>query len=263
MASIMNISNTNITPTPVPTFQTSAEMEALQILFGSLRVLRTNDDDKDETSYRELVYEHYDQCLEALSATTASITNAIQSTQGSLHDLDDAFRRYHLLLVCMEQHSDSIAPRDCIDGIKLVTRELEDSLTHSFEHGLRDAVCTLRGDNRLLNDAMDDMINALDFSSHDGILNRSECERVLRAMGDREGQMWRRLHRILMAVYDAQEVARRLCFVAAEFLRQSRVRGEVGIDDVCEWVEAIGDRVGDHSAYIDADVDEELVCDVD
>lgn len=261
MASIMNISNINTNTTP--TFQTSVEMEALQILFGSLRVLRTNDDDEEEASYRELVYEHYDQCLDALSATSASITNAIQNTQNSLHDIDDAFRRYHHLLVCMEKHSDSIGPRECIDGIKLVTRELEDSLTHSFEHGLRDALWTLRGDNRLLNNAMDDMINALHFSSHDGILNRDECERMLRAMGDREGQMWRRLHRILMAVYDAQEVARRLCFVAAEFLRRSRVRGEVGIDDVCEWVEGIGDRVGDHSGYIDTNVDEELVCDVD
>ena len=113
--------------------------------------------------------------------------------------------------------------------------------------------------------AVYDLLETVESTSRDGILNEHECHRLLYGLWRRERAEMIALQRLNVAVWDAQEMARRMCHVAAEALRGGRLREEQGIAAVCGLLETLARRLGSHqwAGLVGANGNPVDVCDVD
>jgi hypothetical protein len=231
-------------------FLNGQEIEQWQITSCGLRDLKNNEDDQREAAYRQSIYLDWNKSVAILHDTSASTTNATNFAAKFLCAIDEDLQVYFGLLESMELHSASASLEKCLDGVEHITDHLEVSMHTNFEGCIHHAVWELARDLNHTQKGIERLIETMDTSSHDNFLDRSEYDRLLSELWQREYEIGYCLELIEFGIWEAQEGARKLSYVAADFLRGSKLRNEAGIEDFCEYLREIGDDIADHSAEI-------------
>lgn len=254
-ASSATSGNAVTTPTSAP-FKTSTEMEALQVQLGALRLLKPNSsDEQNEAYYRRGVYTKYDESLAALSNTNDSTSTALKTAQEYLTYVDGGVTKYYQWLAHMDSTTEERPLLESLQGMINVT-ELFERGQHACFGCFLAVQEKLTDDLKDVGDAIDRLDGVLHYSSHDHILNMNESQRLLRELLRRESQIDACKWRIETATTDAWDAVETLCDVAARFLRGSKLKNEDGIDELCDWVERIGEEVGDLDIEVDVEEDD-------
>jgi hypothetical protein len=248
--------------------QSASEMEALQKTFGALRALKSGPDEEAEAAYRSRMYSTYTTSLKILTEEDPDMIpcdEIMKSAQTAFKAFDDSFESYFHLLGCMEQHSASASNGDCILGVKKITRDFEEKILFALFVELGSALDGLNYSVGKTGRAIWDLIDAMDPSSADGILNKAECFRVLCGLWEKEEREGRCLQGLKIGMWDAQEIVRKMCYVASDFLDHGRLGDEDGVDGICDGLERLGDKVGTHGwiGLRDVNGNQVDVCDVD
>lgn len=247
--------------------QTASEMETLQKAFGVLRPLKSGPDEEAEAFYRSSIYSIYESSRKSLTEarripSTAAIS---EETDTALTGLDTTFETYLHLLWCMEEHSASASDAACLVTVRKITEDFVEELHGLIGEDLGLDLAWRSHALRTTQTAINDLRETMDSTSRDGILNAAECQRVLEGLGRREREEMGALQRLNVAVWEAQEMARRMAVVAAESLRGGRLREEYGIAAVCGLLEGLGRKLGSHdwAGLVDANGNPVDACDVD
>lgn len=144
----------------------------------------------------------------------------------------------------MEEHTDGASPSQCLATVEKISGDFEACINEICGGRLANILDLLSDQHEKLQEAIEILTETVDVSSADRILELGECSRLMRELRKREREMGVCLENVKMGVGGAQEGVRKLCFVAAEFLRGGKLRHEPGIEDVCGLVEEMGTNVG-------------------
>jgi hypothetical protein len=231
-------------------FPNGEETEQWQITYCGLRVLKNNEDDQSEAAYRQSIYINWNKSVAILHDTSVSTANTTNFAAKFLCAIDEDLQVYFGLLQSMELHSASASLEECLDGVERMNNHLEASMHTNFEGCIHNAVWELARDLNHTQKGIERLVEARDTSSHDNFLDRSEYDRLLAELRQREHELGNCLELVEFGIWEAQEGVRKLCYAAAEFLRHSKLRNEGGIEDVCEDLEEIGDDIADHTPEI-------------
>lgn len=93
-------------------------------------------------------------------------------------------------------------------------------------------------------DAMEELMETMEVSEADGLLDYDECERLLGELEKREEEIEMCLEEMRRRVAEVQRWVREICLVAVAFLEEGKLRRELGIVEVLEFLEELGDEVG-------------------
>jgi hypothetical protein len=220
-------------------------MESRQLALCFLRALRSNEDDQAEAFYRHSIYAEYEASLSVFLTTHSSIVIATKAAEYWFGMLDLALARYLNKLIILDEHPTAYAtPSHCLEGARMVTVDLHCDLLAYLGEGLIEDLGALEQDHWDVGQAIKKLCTAMDVSCRDMFLDRAECERVLEELCNREAELENCLGIMKIGLFDSQECVRRLCFVAAEFLKGSKMRYEAGIEDVLRLIGRIGDETG-------------------
>jgi hypothetical protein len=244
------------TSTFIP-FQSTAEMEALQLQRGVLRVLKLDSsDEQSEARYRQGVYTSYDECLSAFTNTQDSIFLASTATNTQGAYLNYGIGHYVRVLKEMNYDIDRRPFTDSFQGLINVTRNFENIQFDSFAN-FKLAKAKLHEDREEVRSACHHLYEVMDTSSHDNILNMDEAMRLLWHLDRRELEMSIAIQRLETWMEEVWDVVVGQCDLAARSLRTGKLKDEAGLEELCDLLEYIGEQVGNVQVELQAEEGDE------
>jgi hypothetical protein len=242
--------NTVIIPTFLP-FLCGAEMEALQLQAGVLRALKLEHlDEQSEHRYRQSVYITYDAALSAFTNTNDSTFNACIAINTDVAHMDHSMTNYVRMLQELDNDLDRRPLADSLPVIMGVTRDFETIQYHSFAR-FRLATMWLHEDHEEVRTAYNKVYAVMDSSSQDNILNMEEALRLLCHLQRREQELRAAAEQLEAQIQVVWDVLVGQCDLAVQSLRTSGLRGEAGLDELCNWLEFIGEDAGNVEVRIE------------
>jgi hypothetical protein len=237
-------------PTFIP-YQTSTEMEALQLQAGALRALKFEfQDEQSEAHYRQSVYAIYDEGLSAITNTNDTTFHACIAINTDVTRLDYGMTHYTHMLQEMDIDLARRPLAASLRGLFYVTQEFEDIINQSFAC-FKLARVWLQEDHEEVRTAYNELYAVIDSSSWDNILNMDEAMRLLRHLEKREGEVRTAAEKLDAQIEAVWDVLVGQCDLAVRFLRTSGLSGEAGLDALCDWLEDLGEDAGKMEVLIE------------
>lgn len=225
--------------------QTARQMEGQQLATGALRVLKTNEDDRSEALYRARIYATYSSSARILThPSQRSIRSIFEMARMGFEGTSESFEKYFQVLDAVERHSVVLSDADCVQGVKNFTAQLEAELSDWLVDQVDAAVECMGGRMYETATGIQELIEAMDVARSDAILDRHQCFRVLCGLWQREAREGKAWDRLKTAAWEAKEMARKMCYAAAQHLERGRLGHEQEIIDLCAWLEDAGDGFG-------------------
>lgn len=242
--------NTVTNPSFIP-FQSSAEMEALQLQAGALRALKLEyQDEQSEDHYRQSVYTIYDEGLAAYTNTNDSTFHACIAINTDVAYLNYGMNHYGRMIQEMDADLDRRPLADSLQGLINVTRGFGNMVDQSFAH-FKLAKTWLHDHHEEVRNAYNELYAVIDSSSQDNILNMGEAMRLLCHLERREQEVRAAVEQLDVQIEAVWDVLVGQCDLAVQFLRTSGLRGEAGLDELCDWLESIGEDAGNVEVLIE------------